>query len=143
MSFAVDVNILLAASDETSPNQALALEFLRKCATGGETFYLGWPTLMGYLRIATHPRVFMRPLEPEEALSNVEALLASPHARTLAEGDGFWRIYREVVQEVPARGNLVPGAHLAALLKQHGVRTLYTLDRDFRRFDFLDVRAPF
>ena len=41
------------------------------------------------------------------------------------------------------RGNLVPDAHLASLLRQHGVRTLYTVDRDFRRFPFLDVRDPF
>ena len=41
------------------------------------------------------------------------------------------------------RGNLVPDAHLAALLRQHGIRTLYTNDSDFRRFSFLDVRNPF
>ena len=41
------------------------------------------------------------------------------------------------------RGNLVPDAHLAALLREHGVRTLYTHHRDFRRFDFRDVRDPF
>ena len=33
--------------------------------------------------------------------------------------------------------------HLAALLRQHGIRTLYTNDSDFRRFSFLDVRNPF
>jgi len=38
---------------------------------------------------------------------------------------------------------LVPDAHLAALLKQHGVRVLYTRDADFRKFPFLDVRDPF
>jgi predicted nucleic acid-binding protein len=41
------------------------------------------------------------------------------------------------------RGNLVPDAHLAALLKQHGVRKLHTRDGDFRKFPFLDVRDPF
>jgi predicted nucleic acid-binding protein len=41
------------------------------------------------------------------------------------------------------RANLVPDAHLAAVLRQHGVRTLFTRDADFRKFDFLDVRDPF
>jgi predicted nucleic acid-binding protein len=41
------------------------------------------------------------------------------------------------------RGNLVPDAHLAAILKQHGVRTLFTRDTDFRKFPFLDLRDPF
>ena len=52
-------------------------------------------------------------------------------------------IYREVTRDVPTRGNLVPDAHLAALLRQHGVRTLYTSDLDFHKFGFLDVRDPF
>ena len=41
--------------------------------------------------------------------------------------------------EVPTRGNLVPDAHLASI---HGIKTLYTHDRDFRKFSFLDVRDP-
>src|SRR5881628_947958 len=37
----------------------------------------------------------------------------------------------------------VPDAHLAALLRQHGVSILYTLDRNLYKFAFLDVRDPF
>jgi predicted nucleic acid-binding protein len=44
---------------------------------------------------------------------------------------------------LPVRGNLVPDAHLAALLRQHGVTTLYTNDVDFRKFTFLTVVNPF
>jgi predicted nucleic acid-binding protein len=61
----------------------------------------------------------------------------------LAEDEGFLDVYREVTGGFPVRGNLVPDAHLAALLKQHGVRTLFTRDSDFRKFAFLDVRDPF
>jgi predicted nucleic acid-binding protein len=43
----------------------------------------------------------------------------------------------------PVRGNLVPDAHVAALLRQHGVRRLCTADRDFRKFDFLEVADAF
>ena len=106
-------------------------------------FYLGWPTVIGYLRIATHSAVFDRPLTPAQAMANIEALLSLPHMRVLAEDEGFWDVYRSTTATVPTRGNLVPDAHLAALLRQHGVKTLYTHDRGFRRFDFLDVRDPF
>jgi hypothetical protein len=37
---------------------------------------------------------------------------------------------------------VVPDARLVAVLRQHGVRILYSSDRDFRRFDFLEVRDP-
>jgi len=113
MSFAVDVNILLA-----------------------------WPTLLGYVRIATHPAVFGNPLTPEEAMGNVDALLARPHVRTLSEDQGFWNVYRDVANMTSVRGNLVPDAHVAALLKQHGVSRLYSNDTDFRKFAFLRVINP-
>lgn len=76
-------------------------------------------------------------------MHNVDSLLRLPHVRVLSEEEGFWRIYREVANAFPVRGNLVPDAHLAALLRQHGVRTLYTNDSDFRRFSFLQVLNPF
>lgn len=142
MSYAIDVNLLLYACDGGSDRHAAARGFLERCAQGPELCCFGWLTLMSYLRIATHPSVFARPLSHDEAARNVEALIALPHVRVLAEEDGFWPLYRELTAEVPTRGNLVPDAHLAALLKHHGVTTLYTRDRDFRKFSFLDVRDP-
>ena len=97
---------------------------------------------MGYLRMATHPAIFTRPLTPSEAESNVGLLVSLHHVRVLSEEDGFWDVYHAVSRDLPSRGNIVPDIHLAAILRQHGVRRLYTRDRDFRKFDFLDVRDP-
>jgi hypothetical protein len=143
VSFSCDVNVLLYASDASSPVNARARGFLQQAAAAGDLFCLGWPTVMSYLRVATHPGIFRAPLSPADALRNVDALVSLPHVRLLAEDDGFLDVYREVSGSFPVRGNLVPDAHLAALLKQHGVRTLYTRDADFRKFAFLDVRDPF
>jgi len=142
VSYAIDVNILLYASDSTGPFAKRARAFLERCAEGPEVLALAWPTLSAYLRLATHPAVFASPLTPDEAASNVESLLALPHVRLLAERDGFWDAYREVTRGLAARANDVPDAWLAALLRQHDVSTLYTADRDFRRFDFLKVVDP-
>ena len=143
MSFSCDVNVLLYASDASSPVHRAAQEFLKEAAAGRDLLCLAWPTVMSYLRIATHPGIFRAPLSPSEALRNVESLTALPHVRLLSEGEGFLEVYREVAGHFPVRGNLVPDAHLAALLRQHGVRTLYTRDADFRKFSFLEVRDPF
>jgi toxin-antitoxin system PIN domain toxin len=143
VSFSCDVNVLLYASDSASPVHAQAQGFLKRASAGGDLFCLGWPTVMSYVRIATHAGIFKAPLTPAEALGNVEALVALPHVRLLAEDDGFLEVYRAVTGAFPVRGNLVPDAHLAALLQQHGVRTLYTRDADFRKFPFLEVRDPF
>jgi hypothetical protein len=54
-----------------------------------------------------------------------------------------WTEYEVVTGAFPVRGNLVPDAHLATILRQHGVGTLYSADTDFRKFEFLEVVNPF
>jgi toxin-antitoxin system PIN domain toxin len=143
MSYSLDVNLLVFASDRSSARHEAASKFLKSCAAGPELLFLAWPTLMSYLRIATHPRIFSAPLPPDEAFGNICALLALPHVRAVSELDGFAEAYRHVTGDLVVRGNLVPDAHLAAVLFQHGTRTLYSSDRDFRKFASLDVRDPF
>ena len=143
MSFGIDVNILLYASDGSSPLHEKASDFLEECARGREVFCLAWVTIMSYLRMATHPAIFEHPLTHNEAVTNIEALLNLPHCRIIGEDEGFWETYRSVTADVPTRGNLVPDAHLASILTDHGIRTVCTRDRDFRKFTFLDVRDPF
>jgi uncharacterized protein len=142
VSFAVDVNLLVYASDLGSPYQAAAQDFLRERTRGREIFCIAWLTAMSYLRIATHRGILASPLTPAEAFANLADLEAFPHVRMLSEKEGFLSAYAEVVAGESLRGKLVPDAHLAAILLQHDVRTLFTNDSDFRRFSFLDVRNP-
>lgn len=142
MSYAIDLNVLVLASNSEAAEHAAARSFLEQSAGRPEVLCLAWPTVMGYLRITTHPSIFARPLSPREALANVRSLLSLPQTRALGEEEGFFAVY-EKVAGASVRGNLVPDAHLAAILLQHGVTTLYTRDADFRRFDFLDLRDPF
>lgn len=142
MSYAIDLNVLVLASNSEAAEHDAAHSFLERCADRAEVMCLAWPTVMGYLRITTHPSIFSRPLSPREALANIRSLLSLPQTRALGEEEGFFAIYETVVDS-SVRGNLVPDAHLAAILLQHGVTTLYTRDADFRRFDFLDLRDPF
>lgn len=143
MSITLDTNILLYASDESSPFHDQARALIANVAAGPAIVYLFWPVLIGYLRISTHPAVFEHPLSPADATANVEALLARPHLRAVGELDGFWPAYRSVADPVAPRGNLVPDAHIATLMRQHGVARIWSLDRDFRKFDGISVVDPF
>jgi len=143
VSFAVDVNVLLYASDTGSPFHERARRFLDECAAGTELFCLGWPTLMGYLRIATHPTIFANPLSPATAVANVESLLSLPNMRALGEAERFWKCYGEATHGVVVRGNLTPDAHLVALLLEHGVSVLYSNDSDFKKFPAIRLKDPF
>ena len=143
MSFAVDANLLLYASDEESPWHDPAVRRLDQVAQGPEIVHLFWPTVMAYLRIATHPAVFARPLSHVDARSNIQALLDLPHVQTSGEQEAFWRRFAEVADDVAPTGNLVSDAHLVALMLENGVRTIMTRDRDYRKFRGITVRDPF
>lgn len=142
MSSTVDANVLVYASNRADPLNERAEALVRRLAAGPELVYLFWPTLLGYLRMVTHPAVLPDPLAPGDAMRNVEALLDRPHVRSPGELDGFWPLFRAAAG-TQARGNDVPDAHVAALMRQHGVRLIYTRDRDFRRFDGIEARDPF
>jgi toxin-antitoxin system PIN domain toxin len=141
LSATVDANVLIYASNVDDPRYVRAHRFVNRLAEGPELIYLFWPTIMAYLRITTHPAILASPLTPGVAMANVEALLGRPHVRAQGEGEDFWRVFRATAGDHP-RGNDLPDAHIVGLMRQHGVRVIYTRDRDFRRFDDIDARDP-
>ena len=120
----------------------VAHELIECLARGPDLLYVFWPALMGFIRVATHPAINERPLTPAEAVGSVAALLARPNVRAPGEGAGFLKFYESTAPGM-TRGRQVPDAHIAALMRQHGVGTIYTRDRDFRRFDGIRVKDPF
>lgn len=143
MSCSLDVNLLVYASDSSNPLHIKARNWLASKVDEPEILYIAWPVAISYLRISTHPRIFDAPLTPDQALGNLLSLQSLPRVRFFGEAPGFLKAYSQLTEDLPVRGNLVPDAHLATVLFQHGVRRLYTNDSDFKKFDFLDVRNPF
>jgi toxin-antitoxin system PIN domain toxin len=141
MSATVEANVLVYASNSDAPEQSRALGLLDHLARGPALVVLLWPTVMAYLRLATHPSVFRSPMSHAEAAANVDSLLAQPHVRVAGEGEDFWPTYLRVAGEVLPRGNLVPDAYLAAMAIESGCEWVST-DRDFARFKGLRWRHP-
>lgn len=143
MSRTVDTNILVYATHTASPFHDRARELVEHLVAGPRLAYLLWPAVLGYLRIVTHPNILGSPLSTDEAMSNIEALVAPAHVRVAGEGNDFWPSFREVSSDVRPRGNLVPDAHIVALMREHGVSTIWSHDRDFRKFRGITVKDPF
>jgi len=142
MSYSFDANILLYASDESSEFYARAKVFLNDRKEDSDILCLTWPVLMAFQRIATHPSIFSNPMSAETAWGNVQQLLKLPRARVIQETASFALDYAEVSKSAGIYGNLVPDAHIATILRQHGVRRFYTADTDFKKFGFLEVVNP-
>jgi len=139
----LDANILVFSSDDSSPFRDRALTCLDGLMTGDAIVHLFWPTVMAYLRVATHPNVFRVPLSIDHALANVKAMVDQPNVRVTGERTDFLSGFDAVVADARPTGNLISDAHLVALMRENGVRTIWTHDRDFRRFSGIVVRDPF
>jgi uncharacterized protein len=141
--FLVDTNILLHAVNSESPDHRRARGFLDQHMTARTAWATTWPILYEFLRVSTHPRVFQRPLKPQQALAFVARIVAIPEVTLLAATDRHAEVLEEVVRGIghPA-GNLFHDIHTATLLREHGVAEIVTADTDFLQFRFLRVVNP-
>jgi hypothetical protein len=141
--FVVDTNLLIYGADADSPNHLRCRELLEQWRAQTTPWYVTWGIVYEYLRVVTHPRVLTHPFSPAQAWNFLDALFAAPRLRVLAETDRHRHVALEVFGEVPAiSGNLVFDAHTAILMRENGIKTIYTHDADFNRFPFLDTVDP-
>ena len=139
---AVDTNILVYAHREDSPFHAAAIERLTELAEGPATWAIPWPCLHEFLSIVTHPRIYVPPSPLARALEQVDAWLESPTLALLAESATHWPTLRALLVAGRVTGPRVHDGRVAALCRQHGVRELWSADRDFSRFAGLAVVNP-
>jgi toxin-antitoxin system PIN domain toxin len=139
---AVDTNILVYAHREDSPWHDRARAALVRLAEGRASWGLPWPCVHEFFAIVTHPRIYKTPTPIEVALEALDGLLEAPGLALLAEVPAYWPELRRVLREGRIAGPVVHDARIAALCAVHGVRELWTADRDFSRFPGLAVRNP-
>ena len=137
----VDANLPLYAYDRSSPHHEAARRWFELALRGSEPVRFAWLTLLAFLRIATNPRAFARPLSLEEALTIVEGWLSLSLTGIIEPTDRHLEFLRTNATAGQARGPLLTDAHLATLAIEHGA-TLYTTDRDFGRFPGLRFVNP-
>lgn len=137
----VDANVLLYAYDGGNPQHERARVWWEKTLSEPYPVRLAWITIVAFIRIGTHPRIFRGPMTVEESVRHVSTWMARPMFGVLEPGGGHWEIYSRLLARSQAGANLAPDAHLAALALEHGA-TLYTTDRDFARFEGLKFENP-
>ncbi len=139
---AVDTNLLVYAHRQDSDFHAEAESAIRSLAEGAVPWVIPWPCVHEFLAITTHARIFDPPSTREQALDQVEAWMESPSLRLIGEGSGYLPHLSEAVRSSKAAGGAVHDARIAALCGYHGVRTLWSADRDFTRYPELRVVNP-
>lgn len=139
---AIDTNLLVYAHRSDSEWNEAAYACIEALATGHERWAIPWPCVHEFLAIATHPRVYDPPSTLDQAVDQLEAWFESPSVVTLAEGEEYFPTLRATLTKGRIVGPRVHDARIASLCLFHGVRELWTADRDFSRFPHLATRNP-
>jgi len=139
---AVDTNLLVYGHREDSPWHDAAYKRIAELAEGRAPWAIPWPCLHEFIAVVTHPRIYSPPTPLAGALDQVEAWLESPSLVLLAETEGYWPELRNLLEQGRIAGAQVHDARVAAICLVHGVRELWTVDRDFGRFPTLIIRNP-
>lgn len=141
--FVLDTNVLVYAADADSPFHAKCRAFVDSARKQVSAWYLTWGICYEFLRVVTHPRVFRNPWTAAQAWSFVSALAASPAIGFLIHTERHAAVAAQVMADLPdLSGNRMHDAHTAILMREHGIKTIYTRDTDFHRFPFLEPRDP-
>lgn len=129
----VDTNLLVYASLSRFPQHDAARAWLEERLGAPAPVGLPWPSLLGYLRIVTNPRILERPAAVALAWKQVTEWLRQDVVWCPLPTDRHAEVLAPLLDHVGQRANLIPDAHLAALAIEHGL-TLHSTDADFARF---------
>jgi len=139
---AVDTNILVYSVREDSPWHKQALTCLRSLAEGESAWAIPWSCIHEFLAIITHPRIYKPPTPLGDAVMQVDYWMESPTLVVIGENPGYWEHLRIVLAAGKTAGPLVHDARIGAVCRSHGVKEIWTADRDYSRFEGVRTRNP-
>jgi hypothetical protein len=137
----VDLNVLLYAVNSDAAQHEPARTWWENALNDEDTVGLAWIVLLGFLRLATNPLVFPRPLAVSAAAAKLDAWLSRDNVRIVREKADHWDTLKSLLRGAGAAGNLTTDAHLAALALTHDA-ALVSCDTDFARFKGLRWENP-
>ena len=139
---AVDTNLLVHAHRAESRWHDAARSRIATLANSDESWAIAWPCIHEFLAVVTHPKIFKPPTPVERGLEQVSIWLESPSLVFLGEAIGYWEQLSSAILSSGVAGPRVHAARIASLCVLHGVKELWSADRDFGRFPELKVRNP-
>jgi uncharacterized protein len=140
---AVDTNILVYAHRRDAEFHAAAADYVKALAEGRSAWAIPWPCLHEFFAVSTHPKIYDPPSTRGQAIAQIDAWLRSPTLSVLSEPADYWSQLKSVIATGKVTASMVHDARIAALCSAHGVRELWSADRDFGRFgSVLSVRNP-
>ena len=137
----VDANVLLYSVTENAPHHQASRKWLDDALAGGDVVGFTWLVLLAFIRIATKPGLFPRPLSVTEANEQISCWLEAPGAHLIAPSATHHLTLARLLEQVGRGGDLVPDAHLAAIAYENRA-TVISYDSDFGHFPGVRWSSP-
>ena len=137
----VDANLLIYAGIAQFPQHEKARAWLEARLSRRDRVGLPWESLVAFVRVATNPRIVLRPVAVSAAWNLVEAWLDAPPVWIPEPTERHRETLGTLLSLTLSSGVDVHDAHLAAIALQHGL-TVCSADSDFARFPGLRWDNP-
>jgi uncharacterized protein len=139
---AIDTNVLIYAHRAEFEWHANAQELVNGLAEGAEPWAIPWPCVHEFYATVTHATRLKPPSPRALALEQLSAWLGSPSLVMIGETPSHLAVLADLLEAGKVIGPQVHDARIAAICLQHGVKELWTADRDFSRFPQVRLRNP-
>ena len=139
---AVDTNLLIYAHREESEFHRAAKELVDGLRHSSAPWAIPWPCVHEFIGIITRANLYQPPTKLKSALAAIDSLAAGNNLHFLSESDGYFEKLRDLALTANLSGPRIHDARIAALCWHHGVRELWTADRDFSAFPQIKTRNP-
>lgn len=136
-----DINLLLYAYNPHVPQHDVAARWWESVMNGVELIGLPNEVCLGFIRIATNPRLGPAAVPLLKARQVVEAWLKLPNVRVLTPPANHFAKVIDLVAQAMGSGTLVSDAVLASYAIENRA-VLHTNDVDFSRFPALKWKNP-
>ncbi len=134
-----DINVWVNAYREDSPDHERIYSFVKSVMENDSPFAYYPLCLSGFLRIVTHPKIFLEPTNLDTALEYTRFITEHPNAFAVLPDPAHWHVFTHLCMTTKPKGNLLPDTWFAALALASGC-TWVTSDRDYMRFPGLSYQ---
>lgn len=136
-----DLNLLLYAYNSHTPQHGRACVWWESVLNGRELVGLPHELTLGFMRIATNPRLGQASVPLSVAKGVVDLWLTAPVVRVLLPQEDHTTSVIDLLERSQSSGQLTSDASLAVYAIENRA-TLCSNDSDFARFPGLDWKNP-
>jgi hypothetical protein len=139
---AVDTNLLVYAHRPEAPFHDAARRCLAELHAARRSWGIPCHCLVEFAAVVSSRRIWQEPSRVEHVRAQVEAWRTSRELHILGDDASVWDRCVLLAASGAAEAARWYDARIAAACLAHGVRELWTIDRDYSRFPELPVRNP-